>query len=87
MNLGAGRVVKQDLVRIAESIEDGSFFTRQAFLDACTHVAAKGAEGGTLHRLGLIGDGPSSPRLDFPRNRQPQPTVPFPLASATTASP
>ncbi len=54
LNLGAGRVVKQDLVRVAESIEDGSFFTRSAFLDACAHATAKG---GTLHLLGLIGDG------------------------------
>ena len=54
MNLGAGRVVKQDLVRIAEAIEDGSFFTRPAFLEACAHAKAKN---GTLHLLGLIGDG------------------------------
>jgi len=54
LNLGAGRVVKQDLVRIDESIEDGSFFTKQAFLDACRQVRANG---GTLHLMGLLGDG------------------------------
>jgi 2,3-bisphosphoglycerate-independent phosphoglycerate mutase len=54
LNLGAGRVVKQDLVRIDESIEDGSFFTKQAFLDACRRVREKG---GTLHLMGLLGDG------------------------------
>jgi 2,3-bisphosphoglycerate-independent phosphoglycerate mutase len=54
LNLGAGRVVKQDLVRIAESIEDGSFFTRAAFVEACARVVASG---GTLHLLGLLGDG------------------------------
>src|SRR5688500_9863766 len=35
LNLGAGRVVKQDLVRITEAIEDATFFTRPAFVDAC----------------------------------------------------
>ena len=54
LNLGAGRVVKQDLVRIDESITDRSFFSKPAFVDACAH--AKGT-GGTLHLLGLLGDG------------------------------
>jgi 2,3-bisphosphoglycerate-independent phosphoglycerate mutase len=54
LNLGAGRVVKQDLVRIAEAIEDGSFFTKAAFVDACTRVRGTG---GTLHLMGLLGDG------------------------------
>ncbi len=54
LNLGAGRVVKQDLVRIAEAIEDASFFSKPAFVDACTHVKKTG---GTLHLLGLLGDG------------------------------
>ena len=54
LNLGAGRVVKQDLVRITEAIEDGSFFSRAAFNDAC---AAVKKSGGTLHLMGLLGDG------------------------------
>ena len=54
LNLGAGRVVKQDLVRIAESIEDGSFFTKPAFVDACRQTRENG---GTLHLMGLLGDG------------------------------
>ena len=54
LNLGAGRVVKQDLVRITEAIEDGSFFTRPAFVGACESVRASG---GTLHLMGLLGDG------------------------------
>ncbi len=54
LNLGAGRVVKQDLVRIEESITDRSFFTKPAFVDACAHVKRNG---GTLHLLGLMGDG------------------------------
>ena len=54
LNLGAGRVVKQDLVRISEAIEDGSFFSRPAFVDACKAVRNSG---GTLHLMGLLGDG------------------------------
>ena len=54
LNLGAGRVVKQDLVRITKAIEDGSFFTRPAFVGACESVRASG---GTLHLMGLLGDG------------------------------
>ena len=54
LNLGAGRVVKQDIVRIGEAIADGSFFTRPAFVDACARVRETG---GTLHLMGLIGNG------------------------------
>ena len=54
LNLGAGRVVKQDLVRITESIEDGSYFRTPAFLNACEAVRRSG---GTLHLMGLLGDG------------------------------
>jgi 2,3-bisphosphoglycerate-independent phosphoglycerate mutase len=54
LNLGAGRVVKQDLVRITEAIEDKSFFTNSAFTDACEAVRRSG---GTLHLMGLLGDG------------------------------
>ncbi|MEP7381441.1 MAG: 2,3-bisphosphoglycerate-independent phosphoglycerate mutase [Gemmatimonadota bacterium] len=54
MNLGAGRVVKQDLVRIDESITDRSFFSKPAFVAACQHAKQTG---GTLHLLGLLGDG------------------------------
>src|SRR5512142_263658 len=54
LNLGAGRVVRQDLVRISQAITDGSFFENPAFLDACTRVKKNG---GTLHLVGLIGSG------------------------------
>src|SRR6187551_766968 len=46
LNLGAGRVVMQDLVRIGEAIRDGSFFGNPVFVDACD--AAK-RSGGTVH--------------------------------------
>jgi 2,3-bisphosphoglycerate-independent phosphoglycerate mutase len=54
LNLGAGRVVMQDLVRISTAIEDGSFFRNPAFLSACELVKKTG---GTLHLMGLIGAG------------------------------
>jgi 2,3-bisphosphoglycerate-independent phosphoglycerate mutase len=54
LNLGAGRVVMQDLVRISQSIRDGSFFQNEALVEACRHVAKRG---GTLHLLGLVGSG------------------------------
>src|SRR4051812_19527173 len=54
LNLGAGRVVKQDLVRISQAIDDGSFFTNTAFVEACERVKKNG---GTLHLVGLIGSG------------------------------
>jgi 2,3-bisphosphoglycerate-independent phosphoglycerate mutase len=54
MNLGAGRVVMQDLVRISAAIADGSFFQNDALRSACQRAKASG---GTLHLMGLVGDG------------------------------
>src|SRR4051812_35396181 len=54
LNLGAGRVVLQDLVRISSAITDGSFYTNPALIAACELVKANG---GTLHLMGLIGAG------------------------------
>jgi 2,3-bisphosphoglycerate-independent phosphoglycerate mutase len=54
LNLGAGRVVMQDLVRISSAITDGSFYTNPALTAACGQVMSNG---GTLHLLGLIGSG------------------------------
>ncbi|HEX9250027.1 MAG TPA: 2,3-bisphosphoglycerate-independent phosphoglycerate mutase [Gemmatimonadaceae bacterium] len=54
LNLGAGRVVMQDLVRISSAITDGSFFTNPALTSACGQVKKND---GTLHLMGLIGSG------------------------------
>src|SRR5688500_6961926 len=54
LNLGAGRIVMQDLVRIALSIKDGSFFRNEALVAACRNAVRTG---GTLHLMGLIGSG------------------------------
>jgi 2,3-bisphosphoglycerate-independent phosphoglycerate mutase len=53
LNLGAGAIVKQDLLRIDEAIEDGSFFENQALRAAC----ASAREAGRLHLLGLVSAG------------------------------
>jgi 2,3-bisphosphoglycerate-independent phosphoglycerate mutase len=54
LNLGAGRVVPQDLVRIDDAIADGSFFENETFLNLCARVRESG---GTLHLTGLLGNG------------------------------
>ena len=51
-NLGAGRVVRQDLVRIDDDIESGAFFENPVLVDAC-----RKARGSALHLLGLVSDG------------------------------
>ena len=53
-NIGAGRVVFQDLPRISRAIEDGSFFENPAYLKA---VNACKESGGALHLMGLLSDG------------------------------
>ncbi len=53
LNLGAGAVVKQDLVRIDDAVSDGSFFENSALVQACD----RGKEVGRLHLLGLVSDG------------------------------
>ena len=54
LNLGSGRVVMQDLPRISESIRAGDFYRNNTLRGACAHVRASG---GTLHLMGLVGDG------------------------------
>jgi len=54
LNLGAGRIVYQDLTRITKSIQDGDFFTNPVLLDC---IAKVNAAGGRLHLVGLLSDG------------------------------
>ena len=53
-NIGAGRVVFQDLPKITKSIQDGSFFENKAYKDAM--IAARDA-GKAVHIYGLMSDG------------------------------
>jgi len=54
LNLGAGRVVPQDLVRINQSISSGRFFDLEPLVALCRYVKETG---GTLHLAGLLGFG------------------------------
>lgn len=54
LNLGAGRIVYQDLPRINLSIADGSFFKNPAFLGALDHARKFNSK---LHIMGLVGSG------------------------------
>ncbi len=53
-NIGAGRVVYQDLPRITKAIEEGSFFETPAYVKAIEDAKING---GALHILGLLSDG------------------------------
>jgi 2,3-bisphosphoglycerate-independent phosphoglycerate mutase len=59
LNLGAGAVVKQDLLRIDEAIADGSFFENEVLRAAC--------RGERLHLLGLVSDGGVHSSMDHLR--------------------
>src|SRR5512137_963584 len=54
LNIGAGRVVYQDLTRISKAIADGDFFTNPVLLDC---IRKTKASGGRLHLAGLLSDG------------------------------
>jgi 2,3-bisphosphoglycerate-independent phosphoglycerate mutase len=54
LNLGAGRVVWQDVSRISRAIDDGSFFDNRVFLEALGRVESGE---GRLHLIGLVSDG------------------------------
>lgn len=53
-NIGAGRIVYQELTRITKSIEDGEFFENEALLKAVDNAAK---EGKALHIMGLLSNG------------------------------
>ena len=54
LNIGAGRIVDQDLVRITKQIESGAFFKNEALLKAVNNAKEKGT---SLHIYGLVSDG------------------------------
>ena len=53
LNLGAGAVVRQDLTRIDDAVEDGSFARNEVLVEACR----RGREAGRLHLMGLVSNG------------------------------
>lgn len=53
-NIGAGRVVYQELTRITKSIQDGDFFNNEALCNAIDNALKNGT---ALHIMGLLSDG------------------------------
>ena len=54
LNMGAGRIVYQELTRITKEIEDGDFFQNEALKKAMENAKAKDS---ALHLFGLLSDG------------------------------
>ena len=54
LNIGAGRIVYQELTRITKSIQDGDFYENEAFLTAVNKAKENGSD---LHMWGLLSDG------------------------------
>ncbi|MDD6436245.1 MAG: 2,3-bisphosphoglycerate-independent phosphoglycerate mutase [Clostridiales bacterium] len=54
MNMGAGRIVYQELTRITKEINDGVFFENEELLKACANARENGT---ALHLYGLLSDG------------------------------
>ncbi len=58
-NIGAGRIVYQDLTRVSKSIEDGDFFTNEVLLEAMENAKTH-----SLHLMGLLSDGGVHSHID-----------------------
>lgn len=54
LNMGAGRIVYQELTRITKEIQDGTFFTNEGLMNAINNCKAKNS---ALHLYGLLSDG------------------------------
>jgi 2,3-bisphosphoglycerate-independent phosphoglycerate mutase len=60
-NIGAGRIVNQQLMRISDDIRAGSFFENETLKNSVAHVEKTG---GTIHLLGLLSDGGVHSHID-----------------------
>ena len=63
MNIGAGRVILQDDVRLDQAMKDGSFFTNEVICREIEEVKARGA---SLHLIGLLTEKSSHGSIDYP---------------------
>ena len=61
LNIGAGRIVYQELTKINKEIKDGSFFKNEKFLNAVDHVKKNDS---ALHMYGLVSTGGVHSSLD-----------------------
>jgi 2,3-bisphosphoglycerate-independent phosphoglycerate mutase len=62
-NLGAGRVVLQDDVRLDHALQDGSFYTNETFLRMVSEVKQRHSR---LHLIGLLTEKSSHGSIDYP---------------------
>ena len=60
-NIGAGRIVYQELTRITKAISDGDFFTNEEFLNACKNCKDNDS---SLHIMGLLSNGGVHSHID-----------------------
>ncbi len=60
-NIGAGRIVYQELTRITKAIDDGDFFVNEELLNACKNCKDNGS---SLHIMGLLSDGGVHSHID-----------------------
>lgn len=63
MNIGAGRVVLQDDVRLDQAMKDGSFYQNEVILNAIADVKTRGSQ---LHLIGLLTEKSSHGSIDYP---------------------
>ena len=63
MNIGAGRVVLQDDVRLDLAMQDGSFYTNEILCRVILDVKRRGA---SLHLIGLLTEKSSHGSIDYP---------------------
>lgn len=61
LNIGAGRIIYQELTRITKEIQDGGFFKNESLLDAMNNAKKNNA---ALHLMGLLSDGGVHSHID-----------------------
>lgn len=61
LNIGAGRVVPQELVRISDAVEDRTLLSNPALVQVCQDVKVKGSK---LHLIGLCSEGGVHSHID-----------------------
>ena len=63
LNIGAGRIILQDDVRLDKAMQDSSFYTNEVFLDAIEHVTQHQSN---LHLICLLSERSSHGSIDYP---------------------
>jgi len=61
LNIGAGRIVYQELTKITKAIKDGDFFQNQVLIEAMEHALKNNS---ALHLMGLVSDGGVHSHID-----------------------